>query len=183
MVAYKGFKKDLTCMGFQFQETGVNRTEQANCQENGFHCAENPLDCLYYYRDWENSVYYLVEASGDLDEDRDDSKISCTRLRLLKRLELKDLLLHAAAYMAKYPKRRWNSFVCREEGTACQGFAVVRGKNPRASGKKGDILVLVQEEAADARIREVGIFLIDGKVYLPDTWYGVSGREKEEGNP
>lgn len=89
MIAYKGFEKDLVCRGYQFTKDKVHETDQANCRENGFHCAENPLDCLYYYRDWKNSVYYLVEASGDLDEDGADTKISCTRLRLLKELDFK----------------------------------------------------------------------------------------------
>lgn len=64
MIAYKGFQKDLKCRGFQFQEYGINETEKANCRQNGFHCAENPLDCLCYYPNWKNSVYYIVDASG-----------------------------------------------------------------------------------------------------------------------
>lgn len=111
MIAYKGFQKDLKCRGFQFQEYGINETEKANCRQNGFHCAENPLDCLCYYPNWKNSVYYIVDASGDLDEDGEDSKISCTKMRLLKKIELRSLLLHGAAYMAKYPNRKWNSHV------------------------------------------------------------------------
>ena len=57
MIAYKGFEKDLVCRGYQFTKDKVQETDQANCRENGFHCAENPLDCLCYYRDWKNSVY------------------------------------------------------------------------------------------------------------------------------
>ncbi len=49
MKAFKGFHKNLTCLGFQFREDMVNRTEEANCAQNGFHCAENPLDCFSYY--------------------------------------------------------------------------------------------------------------------------------------
>ena len=59
-------------------KTGINKTDQANCRKNGFHCAENPMDCLDYYSDWKNSVYYEVDAAGDIDEDEIDSKISCT---------------------------------------------------------------------------------------------------------
>ena len=51
MKAYKGFKKDLTCLGYKFNEDGINKTDQANCRKNGFHCAENPMDCLDYYSD------------------------------------------------------------------------------------------------------------------------------------
>lgn len=64
MIAYKGFQKDLKCRGFQFQEYGINETEKANCRQNGFHCAENPLDCLCYYPNWKNSVYYIVSKES-----------------------------------------------------------------------------------------------------------------------
>lgn len=93
MRAFKGFRRDLTCLGYRFREDRVNRTSEANCCQNGFHCAENPLDCLSYYWDWKNSVYYEVDAAGDLDEDGRDSKISCTELRLVRRLTLEQLLL------------------------------------------------------------------------------------------
>ena len=45
MIAYKGFRPGLICRGYQFV-MGLNTTEKANCRENGFHCAENPLDCV-----------------------------------------------------------------------------------------------------------------------------------------
>ena len=45
MIAYKGFEKGLTCRDYQFR-MGLNVTDEANCTHNGFHCAENPLDCL-----------------------------------------------------------------------------------------------------------------------------------------
>ena len=48
MYAYKGFEPDLSCRGYRFV-MGKNVTPEANCASNGFHCAENPLDCLSYY--------------------------------------------------------------------------------------------------------------------------------------
>lgn len=50
MIAYKGFLPGLICRGYQFR-MGLNVTEKANCAHNGFHCAEDPLDCLRYYGD------------------------------------------------------------------------------------------------------------------------------------
>lgn len=47
MYAYKGFEPDLSCRGYRFV-MGKNVTPEANCASNGFHCAENPLDCLSY---------------------------------------------------------------------------------------------------------------------------------------
>ena len=79
MIAYKGFRPGLICRGYQFV-MGLNTTEKANCRENGFHCAEDPLDCLSYYSSLEHSEYYIVNAGGDIDEDEHDSKIACTIL-------------------------------------------------------------------------------------------------------
>ena len=45
MIAYKGFNKGLVCRGYQFSN-GENITDEANCAKNGFHSAENPLDCI-----------------------------------------------------------------------------------------------------------------------------------------
>lgn len=178
MVAYKGFKTDLTCRGFQFTDKGINRTGEANCRKNGFHCAENPLDCLNYYGDWKHSVYYKVEASGDLDEDGTDSKISCTEMRLIKKLGLKELLFEAAVYMVQFPKRGWNRRVDKESGQAVNGFAVVRGKSPRACGEKGAILVILKEKGSSQEISEVALIEIDGKKYMPGVWYDVHCMEK-----
>ena len=42
MIAYKGFHPGLVCRDYQFV-MGLNITDKANCAQNGFHCAENPL--------------------------------------------------------------------------------------------------------------------------------------------
>lgn len=179
MIAYKGLEKDLTCRGYQFYLDRINVTEYANCAKNGFHCAENPLDCLSYYDNWRSSVYYVVKAEGDIDEDGIDSKISCTHIRLVKELPMQDLLLHALGYMVRYPGRKWNTRVKLEEGRSNDGFVVVRGKNPRASGKMGDFLALAREGENTQEIQEVALFVVDGETYLPDIWYDVNGKEME----
>ena len=92
MIAYKGFSPGLVCRGYQFV-MGLNVTEKANCAENGFHCAEDPFDCLSYYSNLKGSEYYIVNAGGDMDEDDRDSKISCTELTILQKLEVEKLFL------------------------------------------------------------------------------------------
>ena len=62
MIAYKGFEKNLSCRGYQFKRYGINETTEANCRQNGFHCAENPLDCLVHYPNWKKSTYFIVKA-------------------------------------------------------------------------------------------------------------------------
>ena len=80
LIAFKGFDKDLTCTNhgntYQYRLGVWNEEDKANCGINGMHCAENPLDCLSYYPDWDRAVYYMVVADGDIDEDAYDSKLA-----------------------------------------------------------------------------------------------------------
>lgn len=62
--AFKGFNKDLTCRGFQYEEGKEFETARAECCEEGFHACEYPLDCLGYYSP-NSSVYHEVELDGD----------------------------------------------------------------------------------------------------------------------
>lgn len=172
MIAYKGFQPGLVCLGYQFQ-MGLNVTEKANCRENGFHCAENPLDCLTYYRDIQHSEYYIVNAGGDIDEDSVDSKIACTELKILQKLEIDQLILHGLAYMADHPKLPWSSQVKHNYATASGGYAVVRGSDPIARGKVGDILAFAKESPGGESIEKISISRVDGKKILPDTWYSA----------
>ena len=173
MYAYKGFEPDLSCRGYRFV-MGKNVTPEANCASNGFHCAENPLDCLNYYGDIDHSEYYIVNAGGDIDEDEVDSKISCTELTVLKRLTKEELLLHGLAFMADHPKREWNSHVRKDQAEACDGYAAVRGADPIAKGRrKGDVLAFAKEDPATGCIQQIVVATIDGKTLLPNVWYGV----------
>lgn len=152
MRAYKAFGSDLKCRGYRFSETGWNEEPEANCAENGFHCAENPLDCLTYYPDMDRSVYYLVEAAGDIDEDSNDSKISCTRIKLVKKLDIKAFVTAALAYIIRHPDRPDGPGVCRDNGYAEDKFVIVRGKNPTAGGKEGTYAGLAVEAPDSAGI-------------------------------
>ncbi len=173
MIAYKGFNKGLQCRGYQFH-MGLNITEKANCRANGFHCAEDPLDCLSYYSDMDSSEYYIVNAGGDVHEDGQDSKISCTELTIIKKLSRMDFFLHALAYMVDHPKRKWSSQVIADKGTAVKykPYAVVRGLDPVAQGTKGSVLAFAKEDAC-GNIVQIALTEVDGVSVKPNTWYGV----------
>ena len=178
MIAYKGFDPGLVCRGYQFV-MGLNVTEQANCAANGFHCAENPLDCLRYYPNMKRSEYYLVDAGGDVDEDNNDSKIDCTHLSILKKLGREDFFLHALAYMVDHPGREWNHNVQRDSGRAKGGFAIVRGADPVASGEKGDILAYAKESPDGKSIIQIAIVKVDGKKVKVGVWYDTNLTERK----
>ncbi len=177
MIAYKGFDKGLVCRGYQF-EMGENVTAEANCAQNGFHSAENPLDCITYYSDINNSVYCVVEAGGDIDEDDRDSKIASTELRIIRQLSVEQLFLHGLAFMVDYPKRTWSSHVCKDKATASRGYAVVRGSDPIAQGRLGDILAFAMESEDNQTVERIALTRVDGKNIRPNVWYDIDFRER-----
>lgn len=63
MKAYKGFNKDLTCRGFQYEQGKSYEMDTAVLCESGFHACEMPLDVLNYYAPC-NSVFHEVELDG-----------------------------------------------------------------------------------------------------------------------
>ena len=123
LIAFKGFDKDLTCTNhgntYQYRLGVWNEEDKANCGINGMHCAENPLDCLSYYPDWDRAVYYMVVADGDIDEDAYDSKISCTRLRLIKKLDKGEFVAHSLKYLLDCQRRE---SCCQRRNRRCSGI-------------------------------------------------------------
>ena len=176
MIAYKGFEPGLICLQYQFR-MGLNVTEKANCKANGFHCAENPLDCLSYYRDISKSEYCIVNAGGDMDEDGTDTKISCTELTILKKLTPMELFMYALAFMVDHPKRRWSTHVRKDKAKAYGGYAVVRGIDPIACGGPGDILAFAKEDTR-GNITQIALAVVDGEKVKPGVWYGVELTER-----
>lgn len=184
VIAYKAFDKDLSCTSggnrFQYQLHVWNEEPKANCGKNGFHCAENPLDCFSYYPDWKKAVYYMVLADGDLDEDGRDSKISCTRMKLIKPLSLPEWIAHSLKYVVLHPLRPNHHLIWPDQKVVSKDFAIVRGKNPMAQGKIGDILGLLKEDRDSPEIIEAGLHIVYGKMILPDVWYDAAGRSVKE---
>lgn len=177
MVAYKAFKTGLICLNYQFK-MGLNVTDQANCCQNGFHCAQDPLDCLTYYN-LNNSEFYIVKAEGDLDEAGDDSKISCTELTILKKLSREEYFLHCLLFIADHPRRKWNRNVYKNRAKAEGGFAIVRGTFPTACGNLGDILALARENPSGEKIERIAVAKVDGKNILPNIWYDIDLKERD----
>lgn len=178
MFAYKGFQRGLKCRGYQFS-MGKNVTEAANCGQNGFHCAENPLDCLSYYGNINFSDYCLVIPGGDMDEDQVDSKISCTELTIVKKLTIQEFFLHGLAYMMDHPNRNWSSHVQKERGTASSGYCVVRGTDPVACGAKGSILAFAKDDPGSGKIIQIALTYVDGRKIRANTWYDIDWKERK----
>ena len=85
--AYKGFNKDMTCRGFQYEEGKEYETENASLCNEGFHACLNPLDCFGYYSPGIGSVYHEVEIE-DNGERGDDSKVVGKKIKIGAELDV-----------------------------------------------------------------------------------------------
>lgn len=154
---------------------GLNQTPVANCAKNGFHCAENPLDCLNYYSNLKGNEIYIVNAGGDIDEDARDSKISCTELTIIRQITVPEFVAAALLYVRKYPDRPMHYRIKTMAATAEGGFCIAEGGNPRCKAKNiGDVLGFIKTKGKDIKIK---VIVADGEKIKTDVWYNSDGEE------
>jgi hypothetical protein len=98
MKTYKGFNKDMTCKGFQYEEGKEYTQDKAKVRETGFHACKYPLDCFSHYEPW-NSVYHEVEQTGEIDESNtNDTKVSSSKIKIGARIDIAGLVKAAIEY-------------------------------------------------------------------------------------
>ena len=87
--AYKGFKSDMTCRGFQYKEGETyefdGTPELCRC---GFHASLCLLDVFNYYygKLGKDIVVHEVELEGVSDKKQDDSKVVAKKITIGKRI-------------------------------------------------------------------------------------------------
>lgn len=188
MIAYKGFDAELKARWgsgtFQYEAGRTYEEERSKCASGGFHCAENPTDCLKWYPLGAGNRYFLVEAAGSLDETTGDSKIACTQITLLKELTTKELIGHTMMYMVKHPLREWEGShtclqICKDKADApgAGHIAIARGEAPMVRGAEGAILGLIRE--VGGIIEDAKLFEVTGAI-KPYTWYTLENRTPKE---
>ena len=109
MKAYKGFNKDMTCRGFQYEEGKEYTTDTAEMCSNGFHACEKPLDCFSYYNPG-NSVFHEVELDATDETSGDDSKRVGKRIKIGARLNIAKMVDASIEYVnERIDKEKANS--------------------------------------------------------------------------
>ena len=147
MKAYKGFNRDMTCRGFQFEEGKEYHEDKAVLCESGFHACENPLDTFNYYSPGD-SVFHEVELDEVSDErNEDDTKICAKTIRVGARLDVAGLCKAHFEYVSAHCKPangrvagdkesasagNWGSASAGEQGSASAGY-----KGSASAGYKG----------------------------------------------
>ena len=129
---FKGFKKDLTCRGFQFEEGETYETDKkpVRCTENGFHFCTEPLDVLRYYGPAE-SVFHFVEGYGEPSTDKEDSKIAVSKIKIGAQIGIGEFCKLAFDIMFDRCKKN------KKENSGERGLASNSGERGLASNSGG----------------------------------------------
>ena len=97
VIAYKGFKRDMTCRGYRYEVGKTYTTQTADVCNTGFHACEYPLDVFDYYPPG-TSVYHEVQQSGEISRDNCDTKQASTKIKIGAELSIRGLVKAAINY-------------------------------------------------------------------------------------
>lgn len=198
--SYKGFNKDMTCRGFQYEEGKEYEEERAEACECGFHACEYPLDCFNYYAPAQ-SVFHEVEQSGQFDKSGDDSKVASTKLKVGAEINIAGIVKDAIEYTVKRTKKEKDSDEKRGASSATgncgassatgyksktvagdkESIAVAWGYKSKAKGVLGSYLVFADWDGDEGEywkpdtwtLKGAKMVKVDGKRIKPDTWYKI----------
>lgn len=181
--SYKGFNKDMTCRGFQYEEGKEYEESNALVCENGFHACEHPLDCLGYYSPSE-SVYHEVEQSGKLSKESYDTKVASTKIKIGAKLSIAGLVEAAIEYTKERVKPEADSddYYGASSAESPNAVAVAWRYKGKAKGVKGSFLVLADWECNGNEsssywkedmweLKDAVMVRVDGETIKEDTWY------------
>ena len=93
MKGYKVFNPDWTCKGFQYNVGQVyEMDEKPICCDRGFHFCKKASDCFNYYSFDPDNKVAEVEALGDIDTNKDDSKCSTNKIHIIREITWQEVL-------------------------------------------------------------------------------------------
>lgn len=150
IIAYKGFKQDWTCRGYQY-EVGKTYEHKGNVKacESGFHACEYPLDVLSYYSP-AVSKFAVVKMSGETSKDSDDTKIASAKITIETEINLPEMIKKAVEWIKG--KVDWDA--AKVSNTGDQSAATNAGDQSVAevSGKQSIAVALGWQSKAKASI-------------------------------
>ncbi len=184
VTAYKGFKQDLTCRGYQFEIGGTYKHEgEVEACSSGFHSCEYPLDVFGYYAPGE-SRFAIVKASGQLSRHDDDSKIASATLVVEAEISMPTMISRALDWIMSKVDKSVEQTVVGEtaSNTGYQSAAEVSGKESvaaslgiegRARASAGSAIVLCHRDD-EGRLIHIRASKVGENGVEPDTWYQLN---------
>ena len=124
VIAYKGFKRDMTCLGYQYKEGETYTTQTADVCNTGFHACEYPLDVFRYYSPG-TSVYHEVQQCGEISRGEEDTKQASTEIKIGPEIGIRDLAEAAIDYTRSRTTighRDLKSAVSGDQGASVSGY-------------------------------------------------------------
>ena len=133
MKAYKGFNKDMTCRGFQYEIGKAYETDAADLCSIGFHACENPLDCFGHYAP-ATSRYCEVEIEDNGQRSPEDSKVVGKKIKIGAELSTEQICkLHFEYVRSRCDPAKTNAAGDRESASAGEYGSASAGKFGSAS--------------------------------------------------
>ena len=137
MKAYKGFNKDMTCRGFQYEVGKTYETDAADLCSIGFHACENPLDCFGYYAP-AASRYCEVEIEDNGQRSPEDSKVVGRKIKIGAELSTEQICrLHFEYVRSRCDPAKTNAAGDRESASAGERGSASAGWSGSASAGDG----------------------------------------------
>lgn len=156
MKAYKGFNKDMTCRGFQYEIGKEYETDAADLCRIGFHACENPLDCFSHYAPG-NSRYCEVEIEDNGQRSSEDSKVVGKKIKIGAELSTEQICkLHFEYVRSRCDPAKTNAAGDRESasagwyGSASAGDGGSASAGERGSASAGDYGVSASRGSSSA---------------------------------
>lgn len=166
MLGVKGFDRNLSTSYGSGVKLELGKTYEENeCKvhRNGWHFVEYAPDCLTYFPLGAGNRYFLVEAAGDINEEQ-GFRCCCTKITLMKELDLKAFAGMAMRYMVQNPKMEWQrgarhlqirpGFALAQKNE----IAIARGKDPKVHLQEGAVGGLIVEDEK-GKITAARVFL------------------------
>ena len=200
MIGYKAFDKNLQCRGFQY-EIGKEYEIDGEIKvcERGFHACENPLEVFDHY-DMLNSRFCKVEQTGDIDKEKDTTKICSSKIKIVAELKLADMIklgvewLKEVTFPSKIKTNKKDSCYSAQIGSSGDSakiestgeYSVIccAGANSIVKAKKGSWITLSEWSYDKNSKRDIPVFVkteyVDGERIKPDIWYRLVNGEFTE---
>ena len=138
MKAYKGFNKDMTCRGFQYEIGKEYEIDAADLCSIGFHACENPLDCFGHYAP-ATSRYCEVEIEDNGQRSPEDSKVVGKKIKIGAELSTEQICrLHFEYVRSRCDPAKTNAAGDRESASAGEyGSASASKFGSASAGERG----------------------------------------------
>ena len=128
--AYKGFDKNLCCRGFQY-EVGKEYFQEGEikCGKNGFHACINPLDVLSYYEDNHKNRFCVVEQSGYISGNSEDTNQASSKIKIIAEIGMAGLFEAAVEWIKEETTPMPIIKITKDNGDLSSSFNAKIGSN------------------------------------------------------